>query len=58
MAARTKNEERGKLQYSTFGKHQTSKLIENTNFAGEHWVECYIIKNGICVARDNVSVPI
>ena len=37
---------------------QTSKLIENTNFAGEHWVECYIIKNGICVARDNVSVPI
>jgi len=58
MVARTKNEERGQLQYSTFGKYQTSKLIENTNFAGEHWVECYIIKNGICVARDHVSVPI
>jgi hypothetical protein len=31
---------------------------ENTNFAGAHFVECYIIKNDICVARDRIDVPI
>jgi hypothetical protein len=31
---------------------------ENSNFGGSHFVECYIIKNDICVARDRVEVPI
>lgn len=31
---------------------------ENSNFAGPHFVECYIIKNNICVARDRIEVPI
>lgn len=31
---------------------------ETSNFAGNHYVECYIIKNGICIARDHISVPI
>lgn len=31
---------------------------ENTNFNGEHYVECYIIKNGVCVATDRIDVPI
>lgn len=31
---------------------------ENTNFEGTHFVECYIIKNNICVARDRIDVPI
>lgn len=57
-AAVTKNQERGRLQDSSFGKHKDSKLTENTNFCGEHWVECYILKNGICVAREHVSVHI
>ncbi len=57
-AAVAKNQERGRLQESTYGKHKESRLTENTNFCGEHWVECYIIKNGICVARDRVSVHI
>ena len=34
------------------------KLRERTNFYGPHFVECYIIKNGICVARDRIDVPI
>lgn len=57
-AAVAKNQERGALQDSTFGKHKDSRLQEKSSFCGEHWVECYIIKNGVCVARDHVSVHI
>lgn len=32
--------------------------IETTNFIGEHIVECYVIKNGIVVAKDRIDVPI
>lgn len=32
--------------------------IESTNFKGSHFVECYIIKNNIVVARDTIDVPI
>ena len=32
--------------------------IETTNFKGEHFVEAYIIKDGVCVARDIIDVPI
>lgn len=31
---------------------------ERTNFRGEHVVECYIVKDGIVVARDTIDVPI
>ena len=32
--------------------------IERTSFRGAHYVECYIIHNGVCVARDSIDVPI
>ena len=32
--------------------------IESTNFRGEHFVECYIIKDGVVVAKDSIDVPI
>lgn len=32
--------------------------IERTTFKGGHYVECYIIYNGVCVARDFIDVPI
>lgn len=32
--------------------------IERTSFKGGHFVECYIIYNGVCVARDSIDVPI
>ena len=39
--------------------HTGSKTrIEHTNFYGPHYVECYIIKNGVCVARAKIDVPI
>lgn len=33
-------------------------MKEHTKYAGTHYVECYIIKNGICVASDKIFVPI
>jgi hypothetical protein len=31
---------------------------ESTNFKGSHFVECYIVKNNVVVARDIIDVPI
>ena len=31
---------------------------ETTDFSGEHYVEAYVVKNRICVARDRIPVPI
>ena len=31
---------------------------ESTTFRGEHFVECYAIKDGIVVARASIDVPI
>lgn len=44
---------RGQIK-KTDDEHQ----IERTNFYGPHFVECYIVKSGICVARDRIDVPI
>ena len=31
---------------------------ESADFRGPHYVECYIVKDGIVVARDRINVPI
>lgn len=31
---------------------------EHMDFKGEHVVECYVVKNGIVVARNRIDVPI
>ena len=31
---------------------------ESTNFKGPHYVECFLVKNGVCVAKDKIDVPI
>jgi len=51
MAVR-KNDIRGQIQKRGYS------ITENTKFFGEHYIECYVIKNGICVARQKVNVPI
>ena len=33
-------------------------MVEESTFGGEHYVECYIVKNGVCVAKDKINVPI
>lgn len=37
------------------GKNQK---IEHTRYWGQHYVECYVIKDEICVAYDRIFVPI
>lgn len=39
-------------------KTDSSHQKEHTDFQGAHYVECYIIKNSTCVARDRIDVPI
>lgn len=36
----------------------SNKRTESAVFLGDHYVECYIIKDNIVVARDKISVPI
>ena len=31
---------------------------EHTDFQGEHFVECYLVKNSVCVAKCRIDVPI
>jgi Adenylyl/Guanylyl and SMODS C-terminal sensor domain/Second Messenger Oligonucleotide or Dinucleotide Synthetase domain len=35
-----------------------ASIEETSNFNGKHFVECYLIKGNVCVARDRISVPI
>lgn len=39
-------------------KTDNSHQREHTNFYGPHYVECYIVKNDVCVAKDRIDVPI
>lgn len=35
-----------------------TEITENTLFAGQHYIECYLIKNNVCVGIGHVKVPI
>lgn len=39
---------------------KTNKTFQNetSDFQGNHFVECYIIKNGVCVAKSHLNVPL
>ena len=51
--AEKRNQIRGQIEK----KHHKHKH-ETSQFYGPHYVECYIIKNGECVAIDHIDVPI
>ncbi len=51
--AERKNMIRGQIQKTNREHHH-----EHTDFEGPHYVECYIVKNGVCVAKDRIDVPI
>lgn len=38
--------------------HGKEEKIEHSDFQGNHYVEAYIVKNGVCVARAHIDVPI
>lgn len=51
--AEKRNDIRGQIEKKYYKhKHETAK------FYGPHYVECYIIKNGECVAIEHINVPI
>ncbi|HLR52498.1 MAG TPA: nucleotidyltransferase [Candidatus Avamphibacillus sp.] len=50
--AERRNDIRGQIQ------DRGKEITENSKFLGEHYIECYLIKNGVCVAIGHVDVPI
>jgi hypothetical protein len=52
--AERRNDVRGQIISSS----RPGARHERTSFRGEHVVECYIVKDGIVVARDAIDVPI
>jgi hypothetical protein len=53
-AATRKGQERGEIVRDA-GRQWKD---ERTSFSGEHYVEAYVIKNGVCMAQDRIQVPI
>lgn len=45
---------RGQIVEST----RPGTRVEHSDFKGEHVVECYVVKDGVVVARDRIGVPI
>lgn len=54
--AKRKNCLRGEIAPDKDGAKGVRK--ETASFIGHHYVECYLIKNGICVATSRIDVPI
>lgn len=50
--ARRRNDIRGRIE------DRGEKINENSTFKGNHYIECYLIKNGICVGIGHINVPI
>ncbi len=42
---------RGEIALSKTAGVGGLKQTESTLYTGNHWVECFIVKNGVCVAR-------
>lgn len=39
-------------------KERGRTIVEHTSFFGNHYIECYIVKDGLCVARKRIEIPI
>lgn len=51
-------ERRDKIRGQIVDSSKPGVRIEHSDFKGEHVVECYVVKDGIVVARDRIDVPI
>lgn len=49
-------EKRNQLRGEIYEKGNS--IVEHSKFFGKHYIECYIISNGVCVAMDKVEIPI
>jgi len=52
--ARRKNAFRGQIHPDRGDRRKR----ESTLYWGNHYVECYVVKDGVCVAADHIDVPI
>lgn len=50
--------ERRGIRGQLFEDEGKLERVETTDFPGPHFVECYVIKDGVCVARDRFDTPI
>lgn len=50
--AERRNQIRGRIN------DRGSTIVEHTNFFGNHYIECYIIKDNVCVSRNRIEIPI
>jgi hypothetical protein len=48
----------GQLRGHILNDAGNRERTESTRYWGNHYVQCYIIKNGVCVAVDHLEVPI
>ncbi|MFC9935451.1 nucleotidyltransferase [Glutamicibacter sp. NPDC127525] len=51
-------ERRNIIRGQIIGSSQPGVRTERTSFRGEHVVECFVLKDGVVVARDSINVPI
>lgn len=50
--AERRNQVRGQIL------NKGTSIVEHTNFYGNHYIECYIVKSGTCVAKKRINIPI
>lgn len=50
--AERKNQVRGQIE------EKGKSIVEHSNFFGNHYIECYIVKDRVCVAKARIEVPI
>ncbi len=51
-------ERRDEIRGQIVDSSKRGARIEHSDFKGEHVVECYVVKDGVVVARDRIDVPI
>nr|WP_019631668.1 hypothetical protein [Actinomadura atramentaria] len=51
-------ERRDMVRGQIVGSTSPNTRVEDSDFKGQHVVECYVVKDGIVVARDRIDVPI
>lgn len=49
---------RNKIRGQIVSSNRSNGRREATDFRGDHYVECYVLKSGVVVARDRIEVPI
>ncbi|GEP52147.1 hypothetical protein FNO01nite_28190 [Flavobacterium noncentrifugens] len=53
---KVKNDDRSPEPRGEISDHGTSQKIEKTAYIGSHYVDCFAVKNRVCIARDRVKV--